>query len=427
MKQLSNILRKEVRELLTPATVLPILILALVFGSMGNVIGGAQEEATKLPTIGLINNDQGNYSALAAYVIEQNSKTIYNGTNLQEGLEKVSGAGGAALLMIDQNFSADIASNRPGTIRVYWIMSGAGVLDSISSGVVNNLLANASTTLSMVLISEHSSDDPAVVLAPIARNETTFYKGMTMDGISPGQISSVLSSQSFVVPLVVMMVVLMSGSTVIASMGMEKENKTLETLLTMPVKRSHIVVGKLGGAAAVGLLMAFIYMLGMGYYMNSMQAATTINLANYGLVLDLTDYAILGLSLFLAVVGGLAMCMVIGAFARDYKSAQALTMPVTFLAMIPMFALMMKDFNTLPTFAQAGIFLIPFSHPMMAMNNLMFGDYGLVFAGLAYEALFAGAFMAAAVWLFKKDILVTGRKKRTGGKSINPLWRGLGK
>jgi len=45
MSHLLNIIGKEVKELLTPATFVPIIVMALVFGSMGNMIGGATEEA----------------------------------------------------------------------------------------------------------------------------------------------------------------------------------------------------------------------------------------------------------------------------------------------------------------------------------------------------------------------------------------------
>jgi hypothetical protein len=34
MKPLMNIIRKEVRELLTPATILPVVIIAVLFGSL---------------------------------------------------------------------------------------------------------------------------------------------------------------------------------------------------------------------------------------------------------------------------------------------------------------------------------------------------------------------------------------------------------
>ena len=57
MSHLGNIIKKELRELLTPATILPIIILAIVFGSMGNVIGGIEDELTEKPILGLINEE----------------------------------------------------------------------------------------------------------------------------------------------------------------------------------------------------------------------------------------------------------------------------------------------------------------------------------------------------------------------------------
>jgi ABC-2 type transport system permease protein len=295
-------------------------------------------------------------------------------------------------------------------------------MDSVSSSVVDSIVGGVNHQLSKAMIEGNASQNATLILGPTVRTETTYFKGLTMESINPPQISAVLSSQSLVVPLIVMMVILMSGGTVIASMGQEKENKTLETLLTMPVKRRDIVMGKLAAAAVVGLLMAVIYMAGMGYYMTSLQGASSLDLARYGLVLNPLDFVLVGISLFLAVLGALALCMLLGVFARDYKSAQSLTMPVTFLALVPFFVMMMKDFNTLPGFAQAGIFLIPFSHPMMVMNNLMFDDYGLVLAGIAYEALFAAVVMGLSIWMFKKDMLITGRKKREK-RAASPQWK----
>ena len=419
MRSLSNIFSKELRELLTPATVLPIVILAVLFGSLGGVIGDVEDEVTKPPVIGLIQQDAGALSSYAALVLTSSSEVVYNGTDIEEGLDAVAAAGGTALLIIPDGFTEDIMSNESGTIKVYWIMKGTGVLDTISSEALNGLMRATDQMLSRHILESGMGLSVNTTLNPTVTNETTTFKGKTIEGISPSSISATLSSQSMVVPLIVLMVIIMSGSTVIASMGLEKENKTLETLLTMPVKRSHIVLGKLGGAAAIGLLMAFIYMLGMGSYMNSLQGSTSLDLSTFGISMNTFDLVLVGLSLFLAVVAGLALCLVIGVFARDYKSAQSLTMPITFLAMIPMFVLMMKDFNTLPGAVQAGLFAIPFTHPMMAMNNLMFDDYTLVVAGIVYEAVFASAMMALAVVLFKKDILVTGRKvkkrKKDGG------------
>ena len=58
------------------------------------------------------------------------------------------------------------------------------------------------------------------------------------------------------------------------------------------------------------------------------------------------------------------------------------------------------------------IFAIPFSHPMMAMNNLMLDNYSMILAGIGYELIFAAVMIVIAVTLFKKDILIIGRTKK---------------
>jgi ABC-2 type transport system permease protein len=209
----------------------------------------------------------------------------------------------------------------------------------------------------------------------------------------------------------------------VSSMGMEKENKTLETLLTLPVSRWSIIAGKLAASAIVGLLMAGIYMIGFSYYMGKLTGGANIDLGQYGLSLSAVDYVLIGLSLFASLLAALALCMVIGTFATNYKSAQTLVMPITFLALIPMFIIMMKDFNTLPMAGKAIVFAIPFSHPMMAFRSLMFDDYALVISGIIYSTLFAVAMIAVAAWIFKTDRLLTGRigKKAKTAKGLSGL------
>jgi ABC-2 type transport system permease protein len=114
------------------------------------------------------------------------------------------------------------------------------------------------------------------------------------------------------------------------------------------------------------------------------------------------------MSLFLSLIAGLALCMLLGTFAKNYKSAQTLTFPITMLAMIPMFLTMFMDFNTLPVAIKVFIFAIPFSHPMMASRALIFDDYLLVIGGIIYVAIFAMVTISIVVWVFKTDRLLTG-------------------
>ena len=422
MSSLGNMIRKEVKELLTPATLVPIIIMAIVFASLGGVIGGAQKSLADKPIIGVIDQSQSDISGVAFHALNSTSKIVYsyNGTDpamVQEGLNQVQAQGGAALLIFPSNFSQRIAANHSAIVQIYWMMKGAGVLEGVQSSVVSLAVSEMNYQVSSYLIDNKAQVSSAVILVPTQLSETTVFKDRVMTGISPAQISSVMSSQGIIVPLIIVLVIIMAGSMVITSMGTEKENKTLETLLTLPVSRTSIVVGKLAGAAIVGLLMAVIYMIGMGYYMNSLTASSAVDLGKYGIGLSMFDYVLVGISLFLALISALALCMLLGIFTKNYKAAQSMTMPITFLALIPMFVLIFSDFDTLPLMGQVLIFAIPFSHPMIAMRDLMFGNSGIVIAGIIYEAIFASVTMFIAVSLFKKDIVLTGLPKRPGKKS----------
>jgi ABC-2 type transport system permease protein len=246
-----------------------------------------------------------------------------------------------------------------------------------------------------------------------------------MEGIDPMTVSSLLESQNMMMPILIMIVIVMVGGIIISSMGMEKENKTLETLLTLPVNRTTIVAGKLIGSAAVGLVFGLIYMAGMAYYMQGFNLASTdYDLAQYGLSLGLLDWAVLALMMFMAILCALGLCMILGAFAKNYKAAQSLTLPISFLAMVPMFIVMFTDFNTLPTFLQVLVFAIPFSHPMMGMSNLMFDNDLLVYGGLVYLTVFTLATVFITVRLYQSDILLTGFRFKRGGSAAN-MMKGL--
>jgi ABC-2 type transport system permease protein len=412
---IGNIIKKEFKELFVLSTLIPIIVVAVVFGSVGQTIGGIGETMEEKPVIGIVDTDDGDFSGIATSILTETADVVYAGSDTADGLAEVKKENGVALLVIPDNFSRRIDAGQPGQIEVYWIVRGVGMMDSISSGVVEGLLQVVNQGISASLIQQNSSSDPALVLNPVIRLDTTLLKTKVIQGLSPTALGNMLISQSIVIPIVVMMLIIMAGSSVISSMGLEKENKTLETLLTLPVRRSQIVIGKIVGSALVGLIMAAIYMIGFSRYMNSFQFSD-INLADFGLAVGTQDYFLIGVSLFTALLAGLSLCIVLGTFARDYRSAQALVFPITALAMVSMFLTLFKDFDTLPVVLRILTFAIPFSHPMMAMRALMLDNYWLVIGGIAYTAVFTVIMVAVAVRIFNSDRLLTGRvQKRAGG------------
>jgi len=413
MSDLGNIIKKELRELMTPATFLPIIIMAIVFGSMGNTIGGIEEELQEPPTIALINSDNGTYSNIAINVFTNTSNITFYSEDYSDKIEAINvlkEKEGHALIIINKNFSENIKNGKNGEFEIYWIMKGAGILDSISSSVVETVISSINTEITKNLISqENATVNTTTALNPTIRNETTFFKEKELNGISPGEIAGVLSQQSTFIPIIMMIIIIMAGQIVISSMALEKENKTLETLLTLPVKRTSIVAGKIIAAAIVGLILAVIYMIGMGSYLMSFQFQSMAGgAATFDLSLSATDLMITGVVVFVSLVAALAFCMLLGTMAKNFKSAQTLTFPVAVLVLIPMFITMFKDFDTLPLALKAVLFGIPFSHPMMAPRALLFNDYLFVLGGIIYVSIFALIMIALVVYVFKTDRIVTG-------------------
>ena len=79
---------------------------------------------------------------------------------------------------------------------------------------------------------------------------------------SANMVAGLISQQSLLIPVVLMMIVIYSSQMVISAVAMEKQNKTLETLLTVPIKRTSIITAKMLAAGLVGLISAGVYMFG---------------------------------------------------------------------------------------------------------------------------------------------------------------------
>ena len=417
MNHLWNLIKKELKELLTPVSVISIVVIALVFGVLGTTIGSETEKASELPTVGVYSIDTGPYGDLALTYIDDFYGTaandhvievtgIYGSDNIMDAMNDF---GVNILLFFDTDYSSNISGGEgKGTIYIYWSEVSTGVFGAVPSAVVSTLIDHINKETAMEITGASDKD-----MTPVGVYNCTVFNGKVYEKTTPADISNALQSQSLLMPMLIMIVITMIGSMIISSMGNEKENKTLETLLTLPVRRTTIVSGKLIGSAIAGLIFGIVYLGGMYFYTNSItRGAGSLSLSDLGLTLSLADWGIVAAMIFLAILSALGICMILGAFVKNAKAAQTLTLPISMMAMIPMFVTMFFDFNTLPTVFQVLLFAIPFTHPMMIMNNLMLGETFMVWAGLGYLVIFALATIYITVRIYNSDILLTGRVKK---------------
>lgn len=425
---MTNIIKKEVRELLTPGSVISVLFMVVLFAGLGGLIGGEVDSAAELPTFGLIAEDGDYYEdwnptdvLKSAYGEDASKIVIMDSTCDSSDADIVAemqerGIANVIALPSIESFNQSIADQTQVSVRQFYLYEPTGLFGSVSSTVMSSVVSILSSSLSQKLVTDAGSDvDYQFLMTPIgtaSEDISTIVDGQAHSGITPYDISNEITSQTLMIPIVIMVIIMMVGSIVISSMGSEKENKTLETLLTMPVKRTSIVSGKIVAAAIVGLVYGLAYMVGMSIYMGSMTGsitgASSVSLEDLGMALGAADWVLVMISMFLAIVCALGICMILGAFAKNYKSAQTMTMPLSILAMIPMFIIMFTGWYGAGGAIQFITFIIPFSHPMMAMQALMYGDMTLVIGGIVYMAAFAIVSILITVRLYNSDILITG-------------------
>ena len=431
MSHMTSIIRKEVRELLTPGSVISVLVMVVLFAGLGGLIGGEVDSAAELPTFGFVVDKDGDYyddwnpydvlCNETNYGAEADSKIILMDSAYGDDeaiLAEMREKGITSVLALPDadSFRESMTNGTQVTMKQYYLYEPTGLFGTVSSSVLSSVVSILNTSLSQEIMSSAGTGlDYDFVTNPIVsgtNDVSTIVDGEVHTGITPSDISNEITSQTLMIPIVIMIIIMMVGSIVISSMGSEKENKTLETLLTMPIKRTSIVSGKIVAAAIVGLVYGLAYMVGMSIYMGSMTGtiagSSSVNLEDLGMSLDILDWFLIMVSMFLAIVCALGICMILGAFAKNYKSAQTMTMPLSILAMIPMFIIMFTGWYGSGGVLQAITFAIPFSHPMMAMQALMYGDMTLVLGGIAYMAVFALVSILITVRLYNSDILITG-------------------
>lgn len=170
----------------------------------------------------------------------------------------------------------------------------------------------------------------------------------------------------------------------------------------------------------VSLLTAGVYLFGMRYYLTGItggaiggagttDAASQEAIAKLGLTLTTPDYLILGLSLFFGILAALAIAIILGSFAEDAKAAQGVVAPLMVLVLVPYILTMFLDVSSLSVGLKILIWLIPFTHPFMAAQNLLLGQPAQVWYGILYLAFFFVVFVFIAAKIFASDKIFTLR------------------
>jgi ABC-2 type transport system permease protein len=413
LKGFRNILVKELKELIRDPKILIgfIIIPLILFPALGAVLGYAQQSAIEQAqgaNILVLNNDGGNWSqTLIAYLEAANAKiSVLNNVSPQKAVDQglLAQYNSTQFLEIPFGFSENITrhfnenASIIATVNVYGEFSIGGIFSSIGSAGTSTLVYSFNRVVA-----------PDAVLT----TQSSIIKGEIQANVDPSALAAVLLSQSIILPVTIMILLTYAMQIAATSVAMEKEEKTLETLLTVPVDRFAILMGKLSssaivaGVGAVAYLVGYSYVLGSAFSGVSATAGSSIDLVKLGLVPSPLGYTLLGISLFVTLLAGLALAVIMSAFAENVRGATALVGYVYPLIFIPSMALIYLDVNTLPLAVKAVLFAIPFSQPVIASKAVITGDYLTAGLGIIYVTVFTIIVMYLASRLFATEKILT--------------------
>ena len=194
----------------------------------------------------------------------------------------------------------------------------------------------------------------------------------------------------------------------------EKERGTLLTLLTTPVTRTDIVLGKFAAVVTITLLAGLFNLGSLALFLGQIFPLEEISA---DLTLDLPLERWLGLLIVVVAASKLfsAMMLAVAITARGFKEAQALLTPVAFACLIP------GVLATMPGTELGPITIwIPTLNLALLAREILIGDASAAtfLAVLCTTALTTGALLLLARSLFGRETIMVGGSpvRETGNK-----------
>jgi ABC-2 type transport system permease protein len=420
MRKFGLLLKKELKELVTLQSILPLFIGVLIMFFIGNTIGGiANEDRANYGKMAVLNADDSDFSRQIVQSLskEYDIVAIPADNTDEQALQAAEKEGLHSFIRIPKGFGFGVQEqSKTQEVVAVTRLSNLSITGSGSASSAAGAVSAIREAVQTEVLKENTGKDTEFLKNPVMQKDKVFIREKYAD-VSADAVVNAMMSQSMFLPIVMFIVITFASQMIAAAIANEKSDKTLETLLSAPVSRTSVLVAKMSGAGLVALIYAAVYMLSFFFYMNGVtggimtQAMPGADMAqamqSLGLTLHALDYVIIGVQLFLGILIALSLSLIIGATAKDIKAAQAGVAPIIFLILIPYMLTLFTDIDKLPFIVKILVYILPFTHSFTTMNNLFLGNGLGVALGAIYQAVFLIFMIWLAVRLFNSDKIFT--------------------
>ena len=428
-----NLLKKELREMVTPTTILIMVMIYVGMMMLGNVMNTEIEKTVEEGSeIVICDQDNTNFTQAVIELMKKPSDDTENDVKLvtlqsEDYAKELDRLDEKSIVIIPKGFTEQVEGGKTAEYIFVSRLTSLSTMSNISTGsdmagaiiktaVVSALYADKVTK------GQLTTDEILQLEAPVDIQEKTVVSDKTAD-IPSSVVVSLKSMENMFLPIIVFLLIMYSSQMLLNAVSTEKIDKTLETLLSAPVSRMAVLSSKMLAAGIVAAMYAIVMMLGMNNMMGSLPMGDSDmykeSIEALGLTISGAQYILVGLQMFVSILIALSISLVLGVLAKDAKSGQSLLLPIQLMSMVPYIFSLTMDIKTLSPVVRYIVYAIPFTHTFMSIENIMFKNYTLYWGGLIYQLVLLAVCMTFAIRVFTSDKIFTmtlgGGKKRSGG------------
>ncbi|MEM0043307.1 MAG: ABC transporter permease subunit [Sulfolobales archaeon] len=390
-KPLKAIFWKEFLELvrdyrtLLVLTLMPLLSMPLIGFMMVSL------QQVGVPVVEIIMQDQ-SYGILngTKYTADQILSYVENFLE-QRGIKvlvnETSGASIDLMIVIPQDFTANLTSLTSQAYLVIYQVPGSSNAGKALNEVYA-LVRDLSSKFSVLKIeylsslSGLSNVDPLAVRDPVSVNLAGFI-APSGAGISPSEAWRIFVAR--MIAFSFLFVATPAITYIVDSILGEKERKTLEILLSTPIKRTHMIFGKLFASSLIGLIAALVDVLSILIFFMIISFAYQGGIPMVGI-----DILILsGLVVYLTVLATLSLALPIIVRSSTVRTAQVASSIITIVSTIAYFSVLFVDYYSLDQGLQYLLLLIPYTASIIAIQMYSLGDVIMTLVAMLSLAIFS--------------------------------------
>ncbi len=316
-KELLDIIRDR-RSVMT-MILLPLLMMPLLMGFMGKFMASQKQKSEdKTLKVAVIDNNNGK-DFIERLDINQ-KMDIVRGITEEDMGQLIKDDSLDLGVVIASNFDQLIADNKTGNIKVYYNSTSIGIKERLDIMVDSHNDRILDSRLQKLGLDE-------AVIKPIKVEENNVYTVAETVGKMAGGILPYMFVLFCFFGCMYPAIDLFAG---------EKERGTLETILSTPVNRFQLLIGKLLVVTLGGAISGTLAIIGLAISGQITDALPPMMANMVAGILSPSNILMFVLMLIPLAMFFASMIIMLSIYAKSYKEAQSLIMPSQFVVFVPL-------------------------------------------------------------------------------------------